>query len=65
MVMVKVMVMVTMMVMVTLKTDGLLGGDLLASCKGVGLVSLGRGNICDEEQVISLKDVNGTCHAFV
>ena len=63
--MVKVMVMVTMMVMVTLKTDGLLGGDLLASCKGVGLVSLGRGNICDEEQVISLKVVNGTCHAFV
>ena len=39
----------------TPETDNLLGGDLLASCKGVGLVSLGRGNICDEEQVTSFK----------
>ena len=39
----------------TPETDNLLGGDLLASCKGVGLVSLGRGNICNEEQVTSLK----------
>ena len=39
----------------TPETDGLLGGDLLASCKGAGLVSLGRGNICTEEQVRPLK----------
>ena len=39
----------------TPETDNLLGGDLLASCKGVGLVSLGRGNICNEEQVTSFK----------
>ena len=39
----------------TPETDGLLGGDLLASCNGAGLVSVGRGNICNEEQVTSLK----------
>ena len=41
----------------TPETDDLLGGDLLDSCKGAGLVSLGRGNICNEEQVGSLKVV--------
>jgi len=40
----------------TPETDGLLGGDLLASCNGVGLVSLGRGNICNEEQIVRALD---------
>ena len=37
----------------TPETDNLLGDDILSHCKGVGLVNLGRGNICTEEQVNS------------
>jgi len=40
----------------TPETDDLLGGDLLDSCKGAGLVSLGRGNICNEEQIVRALD---------
>ena len=37
----------------TPETDNLLGDNILSHCDGVGLVNLGRGNICSEEQVNS------------
>jgi len=40
----------------TPETDNLLGDDILSHCNGVGLVNLGRGNICSEEQIVSALD---------
>lgn len=43
----------------TPSTDGLLGGSVLSSCKGAGLVSLGRGNIFTEEELLAALEAGG------